>query len=53
MIKKYKYQGSTPINLSGYGRVEPNQIIETELEINHPLFRVVKETIIINKRKRK
>jgi len=53
MNKKYKYQGNVQTNLSGFGRVEPGQIIETDLEINHPLFREVKEKIIISKKKRK
>lgn len=51
-MKKYNYQGSIAINLSGFGRVEAGQIIETDIEINHPLFREVKEKII-SKKKRK
>jgi hypothetical protein len=53
MKKKYLYQGDTPINLAGFGRIEPKQMIETELEINHPLFREIKDKITNNKKKRK
>jgi hypothetical protein len=35
---KYKYTGEVNVSLTGIGSIEPGQVIETDVEINHPLF---------------
>jgi len=42
-MNKYKYQGKVETVINGYGVVKPRETIETELEINHPLFRKIRE----------
>jgi hypothetical protein len=42
-MNKYKYFGKIPVNLSGYGLVNPKEVIETDLVVNHPLFKVYRE----------
>lgn len=46
---KYKYTGEIKVSLAGVGIVEPGQVIETEIEINHPSF-VKSEDKNINKK---
>lgn len=38
---KYKFIGEGKVSLNGVGVVEAGQTIETEIEINHPLFKEV------------
>lgn len=40
---KYKYLGTEEIDLIGYGPVKPDEVIETEAPVNHPLFEPVKK----------
>jgi hypothetical protein len=37
----YKYTGEETVELAGFGPVTPNQVIETNFEVNNPLFQVV------------
>lgn len=40
-IMKYKYNGTTTIQIYGVGIVKPDQEFKTDLEINHPLINKV------------
>lgn len=44
-MNKYKYFGKISVNLIGYGKVSPKEIIETEQVISHPLFKPYKEVV--------
>lgn len=44
-MNKYRYIGTTEIQLMGYGIVKPNEVVEVKYKIYHPLFiKVEKET---------
>jgi hypothetical protein len=43
-MRKYKYKGEEEREVPQIGRiVKPGETIETDKEINHPLFELVKE----------
>lgn len=42
-MNKYKYIGKIDVELQGIGIVTPNQTVETEMVIDHPLFEAVKD----------
>lgn len=41
---KYRYLGSTEVQIHGIGLVQADQIVETDQEITHPHFQLVKDT---------
>ena len=41
---KYKYTGDEEVFVHTVGRVQPGETIETDIEIDHPKFKVVKDT---------
>ncbi len=40
----YKYSGEETIELAGFGSVTSGQVIETDFEVNNPLFEQVNTT---------
>lgn len=42
-MKQYKYEGLEEVELVGFGVVKPEEVISTSIEVNHPLFKEVKE----------
>ena len=49
---EYKYFGSYPVYINGYGEVRPLQVISTDLKIDNPNFREFKKQNILKKKRR-